>query len=180
MTAGDSGVHIRRSTPEDFDWLGRLLCGHLPRVPLYQRHGCFCVTGKPFTSAGRPLILNPMYEPRHAPLLTRAQFVRRLARHFGLGLAVIAGSLAIGMLGYRYFEGMAWIDAYLNAAMLLGGMGPVDPQLTTEAGKLFAGLYALYAGMVVLVVAGVVLAPVFHRFIHRFHLEEEEKRRRAR
>jgi hypothetical protein len=121
-----------------------------------------------------------MYEPRHAPLATRAQFLRRVARHFGFGLAVIAGSLAIGMLGYRYFEGMAWIDAYLNAAMLLGGMGPVDPQLTTEAGKLFAGLYALYAGMVVLVVAGVLFAPVFHRFIHRYHLEEDEQRRRPR
>jgi hypothetical protein len=121
-----------------------------------------------------------MYEPRHAPLATRAQFMRRVARHFGFGMAVIAGSLAIGMVGYRYFEGMEWIDAYLNAAMLLGGMGPVNPQLTTEAGKLFAGLYALYAGMVVLIVAGVLFAPVFHRFIHRYHLEEDESRRRPR
>jgi hypothetical protein len=106
--------------------------------------------------------------------------MRRVARHFGFGMAVIAGSLAIGILGYRYFEGMEWIDAFLNAAMLLGGMGPVDPKLQTDAGKLFAGIYALYAGMVVLVVAGVLLAPVFHRFIHRFHLEEDEKRRRTR
>ena len=118
-----------------------------------------------------------MYESRHAPLATRAQFARRLAHHFSFGIGVIAGSLVVGMLGYRYFEGMHWIDAYLNAAMLLGGMGPVEPKLTTEGGKLFAGLYALYAGMVVLVVAGVLLAPVFHRFIHRFHLEEDERRR---
>ena len=121
-----------------------------------------------------------MYEPRHAPLATRAQFLRRFARHFGFGMAVIAGSLAIGMLGYRYFEDMKWIDAYLNAAMLLGGMGPVEPQLKTEAGKLFAGAYALYAGMVVLGVAGILLVPVFHRLIHRFHLESEEKKRRTR
>lgn len=121
-----------------------------------------------------------MYEPRHAPLATRAQFIRRVARHFGFAMGVIAGSLAIGMLGYRYFEGMEWIDAYLNAAMLLGGMGPVDPRLTTDAGKLFAGLYALYAGMVVLVVAGVLFVPVFHRFVHRFHLEKDEQRRRTR
>src|SRR4051812_19102926 len=118
-----------------------------------------------------------MYEPHHAPLATRTQFARRVARHFGFGMGVIAGSLAVGMLGYRYFERMDWIDAYLNAAMLLGGMGPVDPQLKTEGGKLFAGVYALYAGMVVLVVAGVLFAPVFHRFIHRFHLEEEQRHR---
>jgi hypothetical protein len=119
-----------------------------------------------------------MYESRHTPLATRAQFVRRVARHFAFGMGVIAGSLVIGMLGYRYLERMAWIDAYLNAAMLLGGMGPVKPDLTTRGGKLFAGLYALYAGMVVLVVAGLLLAPVLHRLIHRFHLEEQEKRRR--
>ena len=119
-----------------------------------------------------------MYESRHAPLATRAQFLRRVARHFLFGLVVIVGSLVIGMLGYRYLENMTWIDAYLNAAMLLGGMGPVEPKLMTETGKLFAGLYALYSGMVVLVVAGVLLAPVFHRLIHRFHLEEEEGQRR--
>jgi hypothetical protein len=118
-----------------------------------------------------------MYERRHVPLATRAKFVRRVVRHFAFGMAAIAGSLAIGMAGYRYFEHMDWIDAYLNAAMLLGGMGPVDPQLTTDGGKLFAGLYALFAGMVVLVVAGVLFAPVLHRFIHRFHLEEDERRR---
>ena len=94
-----------------------------------------------------------------------------------VAMAVIAGSLVIGILGYRYIEGMRWIDAYLNAAMLLGGMGPVDPQLKTTAGKLFAGAYALYAGMVVLVAASILIAPVFHRVIHRFHLEAEQRRR---
>jgi hypothetical protein len=86
------------------------------------------------------------------------------------------------MVGYRYLEPMEWIDAFLNAAMLLGGMGPVKPDLTSRGAKLFAGFYALYAGMVVLVVAGVVLAPVIHRLTHRFHLEEleEEEQRRTR
>ena len=118
-----------------------------------------------------------MYESRHGPLATHRRFTRRLLRHFSFAMSVIAVSLVVGMVGYRYFEGMPWIDAYLNAAMLLGGMGPVDPQLQTRAGKVFAGLYALYAGMVVLVAAGILIAPVFHRFLHRFHLEEEEKRR---
>ena len=91
-------------------------------------------------------------------------------------IAVIVVSLGVGIAGYRYLEGMDWIDAYLNAAMLLGGMGPVGPELRTRGGKLFAGAYALYAGMVVLVAAGILMAPVFHRFMHRFHLEEDEKR----
>jgi|ERR1043165_4287975 hypothetical protein len=118
-----------------------------------------------------------MYESRHVPLATRTQFIRRLARHFGAAMLLIGGSLIVGVLGYRYIEGMAWIDAYLNAAMLLGGMGPVPPDLHTETGKLFAGAYALYSGMVVLAAASILIAPVFHRIIHRFHLQEEEKRR---
>lgn len=92
-------------------------------------------------------------------------------------MLLIGGSLIVGLLGYRYIEGMAWIDAYLNATMLLGGMGPVPPDLHTEAGKLFAGAYALYSGMVVLAAASILIAPVFHRIMHRFHLPEEEKRR---
>src|SRR5437762_14031611 len=115
-----------------------------------------------------------MYEPRHAPLATRAVFRRRVAQHFGLGMILIGGSLAIGMIGYRSLEGMPWIDAYLNAAMLLGGMGPVGPELHTTAGKMFAGVYALYAGMIVLVAASILIAPIFHRFIHRFHLEKDQ------
>jgi hypothetical protein len=120
-----------------------------------------------------------MYEARHAPLASRRRFVRRIVNHFGIVTVVIAVSLGVGIGGYRYFEGMDWIDAYLNAAMLLGGMGPVEPKLQTVSGKLFAGVYALYAGMVVLVAAGILMAPVFHRVMHRFHLEEEEKRRRG-
>jgi hypothetical protein len=122
-----------------------------------------------------------VYERRHVPLLSRARFLRRLLRHFSIALVLISGSLAIGMWGYHHFEGMHWIDAFLNAAMLLGGMGPVEPSLHTTGGKLFAGFYALYAGIVVLAAASILLAPVFHRFIHRFHLEDdsEQEVRRA-
>jgi len=91
--------------------------------------------------------------------------------HFLVGLGVIGASLAFGMTGYVVFEHLPWIDAFLNAAMLLGGMGPVDmPQ--TEAGKLFAGLYALYAGLVLIVVAALLITPVIHRVLHRLHWED--------
>ena len=79
-------------------------------------------------------------------------------------------SLLIGMLGYRLLEGLSWLDAFVNASMLLGGMGPVDP-LHTTGGKLFAGLYALYCGFMVIAIAGIIFAPIVHRFLHRFHLE---------
>jgi hypothetical protein len=123
-----------------------------------------------------------MYEHRAAPLLPRTAFLRRLARHGGIALAVVAVSLAIGILGYHVLEGLAWIDALLNAAMILGGMGPVE-QVHTAAGKIFAAFYALYSGLIVLVIAGVLFAPLLHRFLHRFHLEladqKEKPRRKA-
>lgn len=87
-----------------------------------------------------------------------------------VGLALIGFSLLLGMLGYHAFENLSWLDAFVNAAMLLGGMGPVDT-LHTTAGKIFAGIYALYCGFTVLAVAGIVFAPVIHRALHRFHLE---------
>ena len=115
-----------------------------------------------------------MFEHRSEPLLSRGRFLGRVARSALTGALVIAASLAIGMLGYHGFEHLAWLDAFLNAAMLLGGMGPVAVPMT-EAGKLFAGVYALYCGLVVIAVAGIVLAPVAHRILHRFHLEEREE-----
>jgi len=114
-----------------------------------------------------------LYEARHQPLLPRAIFLRRVATHFGLAAAVLAVSLAGGMLGYRAFEGLSWLDGFLNSAMLLGGMGPVNPPLTA-AGKLFAGIYALYAGLVFIVTAALVITPILHRVLHRFHLGEED------
>ncbi len=116
-----------------------------------------------------------MYESHHHPPISRKRFLARLARHGGASLALIAGSLAIGMAGYAHFEGLGWRDSFLNAAMLLGGMGPVEV-VQTPGGKIFAGLYALYAGLVVLVAAGVLFAPVFHRIIHKFHWVEERER----
>ncbi len=114
-----------------------------------------------------------MFEHRRQPLLPFRDFVRRLLLHGGSAAAIILGSWLLGILGYHVLEGQSWIDAILNAAMILGGMGPVST-LHTTAGKLFAAFYALYSGMVFLVAAGVLLAPVFHRILHRFHLDEME------
>lgn len=94
-----------------------------------------------------------------------------MLRHIAAALALLVFSIALGMAGYEHFENLPWRDAFLNSAMLLGGMGPVDPP-KTDGGKLFAGLYALYAGLVFLVAAGVVLAPVLHRIMHKFHWEQ--------
>jgi hypothetical protein len=109
-----------------------------------------------------------MYESKTQAPLPREHFVRRLLLHAALALALLALSLGAGMLGYAVYEQLPWVDAFLNSAMLLGGMGPVDPPLTT-GGKLFAGLYALYAGLVFLVAAALVIAPVVHRVLHKFH-----------
>jgi ABC-type glycerol-3-phosphate transport system permease component len=112
----------------------------------------------------------PDFEHRAQPVLSRQKFIRRLANSGLLALGVIAFSLLIGMLGYRILEDLSWMDAFLNAAMLLGGMGPVNAP-ASPGGKLFAGLYALYCGLVVILVAGILLAPVAHRILHKFHVE---------
>jgi hypothetical protein len=120
-----------------------------------------------------------MYEHRAAPLVPRTVFLTRLARHGGVAVGLVSVSLAVGILGYHGLEGLPWIDALLNAAMILGGMGPVNP-IHTAAGKIFASFYALYSGLVVLVVAGVLFAPLLHRFLHRFHLELAEQKDKSR
>ncbi len=112
-----------------------------------------------------------MYERHHHPLLSRAAFAWRLVGHGAVALILLSLSLAIGISGYEHYEALLWRDAFLNSAMLLGGMGPVNAPVT-PGGKVFAGIYALYAGLVFLVVAGLLLAPVVHRILHRFHLDE--------
>jgi len=118
-----------------------------------------------------------MYEHRAQPLLSRGKYAQRLARSFALGSGIVAGSLLVGIAGYHFLEGLAWIDALLNAAMILGGMGPVNA-LATTAGKVFAACYALFSGLIIIVVAGVVFAPVVHRFLHKFHLGSELREKR--
>ena len=116
-----------------------------------------------------------MYESRRHRPLSRAQFSRRLLRHAAVAVVLVVFSLLLGMAGYMYYEGMLWRDAFLNSAMLLGGMGPVDTP-RTPGGKVFAGLYALYAGLVFLVAVGVVLAPIVLRVLHKFHWEDRTDR----
>jgi len=114
-----------------------------------------------------------MLERRHAPLAPRSVFLRRVAAAVAIAAAAVLVSLAVGMWGYEHFEHLAWRDAFLNAAMLLGGMGPVETPVT-NGGKLFAGLFALYAGLLLLVSVGLMLTPVVHRLMHRFHREEQD------
>jgi len=114
-----------------------------------------------------------MYEHHKQPLASKKVFKQRLTRNGLIGLALLAFSLGVGMLGYHFLESLSWIDALLNASMILGGMGPVTP-LQTNAGKIFASFYAIYSGVILLASVGVLAAPIFHRFLHRFHLADEK------
>jgi len=111
-----------------------------------------------------------MFEHHSQPLISRRHFIRRLGRHGGYAVGLIAASLVIGMIGYHWLAHQTWVDAFLNTTMLLGGMGPVG-DLPNDTAKIFAGAFALYAGLVFLAVAVVLLTPVFHRVLHRFHWE---------
>ncbi len=111
-----------------------------------------------------------MYEHHNTPLLSRKQFLHRVARHGGVSLLVIGSSLGVGTVGYRAFAGLGWIDSLLNASMILTGMGPVDT-MTTDSAKLFASVYALYSGIVFLAAVGVLFMPFFHRILHKLHVD---------
>ena len=113
-----------------------------------------------------------VYEHKNEPLLPFRDFLRRLLMHALLGLSVILGSLGAGVLGYHHFERLSWLDSLLNASMILGGMGPVNP-VQTAGGKVFASIYALFSGIVFLVVVGIMMAPAGHRLLHRLHLETD-------
>src|SRR5512147_1479114 len=114
-----------------------------------------------------------MYEHHKQPLASKKVFAQRLTRNGLIGLTLLAFSLGVGMLGYHFLEDLSWIDALLNASMILGGMGPVTP-LQTNAGKIFASFYAIYSGVILLASVSILIAPIFHRFLHRFHLADEK------
>jgi len=118
-----------------------------------------------------------MYEHRTAPLLPWRAFVRRMLKHAGYVGEFALMSIVVGMVGFHFLAGQAWIDAFLNTAMLLGGMGPVG-EIESNSGKLFAGLFALYAGLAFIAAFAVLTAPVLHRLIHKFHMEPEDARAR--
>jgi hypothetical protein len=118
------------------------------------------------------------FEHRREPLLPRPIFYGRVARSAGLALGIVVASLGLGMAGYHFLEKLPWLDAFVNAAMILSGMGPVG-ELKTAPGKLFAGCYALFSGLAFLTAVAVVFAPVFHRFLHTFHLETQDTAKRS-
>jgi hypothetical protein len=115
-----------------------------------------------------------MFESKGRPLASRRAFAGRLLCHIVIATLVVVTALGIGVLGYHHFGGLAWLDALENASMILGGMGPVS-EMRSEAGKLFASAYALFSGLVFIGIMGIVLAPVAHRVLHAFHLEEDEE-----
>lgn len=116
-----------------------------------------------------------MYEHRKQALLPRREFIRRLGRSVAVGSGLIVFSLGVGMLGYHALAGLGWVDAFLNASMILSGMGPVAP-LSGDGAKLFAGCYAIYCGIALIATFGVIFAPIVHRALHKFHLEDESQR----
>jgi hypothetical protein len=116
-----------------------------------------------------------LYEHRDEEPLSQGRFLLRMVGHAGFGALLVAGSLLLGMVGYHTLAEKTWLDSFLNAAMLLGGMGPVG-DLPTRAGKLFAGFFALYAGTLFLVLTATMLTPVFHRVLHRFHWDADRRR----
>jgi hypothetical protein len=112
------------------------------------------------------------FEHRGQPVISRRKFLARMFIAIGLWMILTIVGLAIGIAGYARFEGMSFVDAYVNAAMILSGMGPLG-ELKTTAGKVFAGSYAIFSGLVIVIATGFVLAPIFHRILHRFHVESK-------
>jgi hypothetical protein len=120
-------------------------------------------------SEGTDMVLEQL-ERREEKLLPQVEFYKRLIVFGLMSLGIILFSLVIGILGYRIFEGMNLVDAFLNAAMLMGGMGPIST-LSTDGGKIFAGIYAMYCGFVLIFSVAIFMTPIFHRILHLFHLE---------
>jgi hypothetical protein len=118
------------------------------------------------------LNINRMFEDRRSKPISRQEFALRVLRQSGFGLGVILLALGVGVLGYHGYAHLSWVDSLLNASMILGGMGPVDP-LPNDAAKVFASMYALFSGLAFIGLAGVMLAPFVHRLIHKFHWESD-------
>jgi len=118
-----------------------------------------------------------MYERLKDRLLTQRQFAMRVLQHGGIVFIAVACALAIGMSGYHFINHLPWIDAFLESSMILGGMGPIN-EPHTNAAKIFAGCYALFAGLFFIASTGVLLAPFIHRMIHRFHIERDSASQR--
>jgi hypothetical protein len=112
------------------------------------------------------------FEHREQPPISTRRFVLRLLGSVGIAVGIILTALFVGMAGYHWIGGLRWIDAFLNASMILGGMGPVDP-MTSEPAKLFSGCYALFSGLVFIALMGLLVAPVVHRVLHHFHYDED-------
>jgi len=148
---------------------------------LRRRRGPFCEGGK---AIGAEYVVSPVgileyvrtnsmiEHSRH--LLPWDLFVRRFLKYLLFSISLAGMGLGFGILGYRLFAGFTWVDAFMNAAMILTGMGPVG-QLTTTSAKLFASIYALFSGLIFLTASSVIIAPIFHRLLHKFHLEGLEK-----
>jgi len=115
-----------------------------------------------------------MFEHRHQKLAPFNVFVKRVLASLGIGIGLIAMALLMGISGYHWLAGFGWVDSLLEASMILGGMGPVNP-LSTDSAKIFASIYALFSGLVFIAVLGIVLSPIVHRFLHTFHIDEEDE-----
>jgi hypothetical protein len=113
------------------------------------------------------------FERSGQPVASRRKFVARMSVALGLWALLTFAGLAVGIAGYAFFEGMSFVDAFVNAAMILSGMGPVG-ELKTNAGKIFAGWYAILSGLIIVIATGVILAPIFHRVLHAFHVETKD------
>ena len=112
-----------------------------------------------------------IFEHKRQKPLSIAAFRWRLAKYIALASLLVAGALGVGILGYHILASLSWMDSFLNASMILGGMGPVDP-LKTDAAKLFAGCYALFSGLIFIAASGLIFSPLVHRLLHKFHFEE--------
>jgi hypothetical protein len=113
-----------------------------------------------------------MFESKKKPLLSKRKFISRALINLFMGLLILLVSLGVGLVGYRYLGEMSWVDAYLNASMILSGMGPVT-ELTNSTAKIFSGTYALFSGIIFLVAIAITLAPLYHRFLHQFHIDDK-------